>query len=419
MAELTAGVATIDITPPPGLMLAGFAARSSPSTGTHDPLTVRALVVGDTALVAVDAIGIAGTMSARIRAACTLPAANVVIAATHTHGAPTSMADRLSLSPDPQFLATLEAACVTAIDRAAATAVPATLSAGYGPDPDVARNRRHSDGPLDRALPVIRVADATGTILAVLVSYACHPTVLGADNLQMTADFPHYLRQRIEAAHPGATAIFVNGCTGDANIGHSPAASWTTAANDARSFANAERLGTRIGEAALAASAAPTTGPVAVSDTAVSLPLERTEADLRALAAEWQAEYDAAPEPARALLLPHWIRWAQDNADIAPGSLTGRVSLTRWGTIRIVALPGEIFAETALAIRAVAPDDGTLLVISYAEDTPGYIPPASEFAHGGYEVDEAYRFIGLPGRFAPGCAEALAFAAQQLLSLSR
>ena len=37
-----------------------------------------------------------------------------------------------------------------------------------------------------------------------------------------------------------------------------------------------------------------------------------------------------------------------------------------------------------------------------------YIPPASEFRFGGYEVDEAHRYYGLPMSFAPGSAEALA-----------
>jgi hypothetical protein len=54
-------------------------------------------------------------------------------------------------------------------------------------------------------------------------------------------------------------------------------------------------------------------------------------------------------------------------------------------------------------------------IIGFAEDNPGYIPPASEYAFGGYEVDEAHRFYGQPATFASGCAEALAEAAIALL----
>jgi neutral ceramidase len=92
------------------------------------------------------------------------------------------------------------------------------------------------------------------------------------------------------------------------------------------------------------------------------------------------------------------------------------VSVLDWGGVPIVALPGEIFAETALSIRA-AHGGGPALVLSYADGTPGYIPPESEFVFGGYEVDEAHRFIGMPGSFAPGSAERLAASAQTLLQL--
>jgi hypothetical protein len=85
----------------------------------------------------------------------------------------------------------------------------------------------------------------------------------------------------------------------------------------------------------------------------------------------------------------------------------------RWGELPIVALPGEIFSETGLAVRAAA---GTpAFVIGYCEDNPGYIPPAAAYAAGGYEVEEAHRYYDLPASFAPGAAEALRDAASGLL----
>ena len=89
--------------------------------------------------------------------------------------------------------------------------------------------------------------------------------------------------------------------------------------------------------------------------------------------------------------------------------------MLNWGGVPIVALPGEIFAETALQIRQkMSRDPG--FVIGFAEDNPGYIPPESEYAFGGYEVDEAHRYYGLPATFTAGSAEALAEAAITLLS---
>ena len=48
---------------------------------------------------------------------------------------------------------------------------------GLGADPDVARNRRHADGPVDRDLPVLRIREADGGLRAVVLAYACHPVV--------------------------------------------------------------------------------------------------------------------------------------------------------------------------------------------------------------------------------------------------
>src|SRR6185369_14421856 len=109
---IRAGAAIIDITPTPGLPMSGFAARTQPAEGVHDGLTVRAVVIGETAIVVADVIGIDAAMSARIRKRCALPAENIVVAALHTHGGPVSMAGRLSVAADLTYLERLEDACV-------------------------------------------------------------------------------------------------------------------------------------------------------------------------------------------------------------------------------------------------------------------------------------------------------------------
>ncbi len=416
---IRAGVAVVDITPAPGLLQAGFAMRTEPAIGVHDPLTVRAVVVGDTAMVAVDVVGINEDLTARVRERVPLPHSGVCIAATHTHGAPESTPGRLSRSVDPGFLQSIEDGCVEAIARALENARPARITFGYGADPGVARNRRHDDGPLDRALPVVRFQDAEGKVFAVMVAYACHPVVLAADNRLMTADYPHYVRQSLEEAYPGAVAVFFTGCAGDANNGHTAHASWTLAANPERSFATAERLGRRIGEAALAAPEAETGDRVAALAADVRVNLTRLEQEpLPVLAEQWRPEL-ALADPERATILRAWIAWADRFSNQPPGSWTGRVSVLDWGGVLVIGLPGEIFAETALLIREACGPESPVFVIAYAHATPGYIPPASEFVHGGYEVAEAHRFIGMPGTFAPGSAEALAGAAQALVGAIR
>lgn len=412
---IKAGAAVIIITPPPGLAMSGFAARSLPATGAHDALTARAVVMGDTALVVVDVIGIDAGMSARIRQRCVLPADNVVVAALHNHGGPVSMAGRLGIPADTAYLERLEDACVAAIDKAAVRRQPATLSVGQGSDPAIARNRRHPGGPVDASLPLLRIRSIDGEMIALVTAYACHPVVLAADNLLWTADYPHFVRAALEETYPGAVALFMTGCAGDANTGHSAHASISLRTNPDRSFAAAERIGRQIAEVALAAAEHGLSGGASVRNGSIVLGFERRETETAAdLEKRWRRELPDA-EPARESLLCLWVEWARTIAPVVPEPLAVRLTILDWCGVPIVALPGEIFAETALSIREALGSGKPAFVIGFADDNPGYIPPASEFIHGGYEVDEAHRYYGQPMTFAPGSAEAIAACALGLL----
>jgi hypothetical protein len=407
--SVLAGVASVDITPPRGLGMSGFAARLTPAEGAHDALTVRALVVGDTALAVADVIGIDAGMSARVRARCGLPAAQVTLTALHTHGGPVSMAGRLSAEADADYLERLENAFVEALSRARAAQVPVRLSGGIGAEPGAAKNRRHPGGPVDAGVPVLRLDRLDGSPLAVLVSYACHPVVLGADNLRWTADYAFFVRAALEEALPGAIAVFATGCPGDVNTGHSAHASLSVAATATRSYAEAARIGGAVASSALAAALSPLSDTVAATEAFAELPFERRERDPAALAAGWRREAETA-DPIRAHLVRIWASWAEALPPGTPHPLPARVTALDWGGARLIGLPGEIFAATALGLRERL-DGGPVFVLGYADDVPGYIPPKGEYAHGGYEVEEAHRFYGLPAGFAPGGAEALAEAA--------
>ncbi|WP_342237431.1 hypothetical protein [Inquilinus sp. OTU3971] len=415
MSDLVpAGAAVIDVTPPAGLAMSGFAARTSPATGAHDPLTVRAVAVGETALVVADAIGLHEDSCRRIRDRAGLAAGHLIVAATHTHGGPVAMPGRLGTGPDPAWLQRLEDACVQVAAEARAARRPARLGFGMGADPGIARNRRHAGGPVDPALPVLRIREEGGAAIAVLACHALHPVVLGADNTLFTADYPGAVRRHLEAAHPGAVAIFLTGCTGDINTGHPAHASISTAPRPDRTFAEAERIGARIAQSALQAPEQPLGGDIRAASTELMLPLARTETEAPVVLADaWRREA-AAADPARAALLRCWIDWAERVAPRPLAPWPARVTLFDWGGARLIGLPGEIFARTGLDLRRALDGDplaGRTMTFGFADGCPGYIPPAGEYRHGGYEVEEAHRYYGLPAAFAPGAAERLVDAA--------
>lgn len=408
---IRAGVSSVDITPQVGMAMSGYAARTETACAAHDPLTVRALVVGDTALVVADVIGIDADMSRRVRTRCSLPGAAVTIAAVHNHGGPVSMKNRLGPQANPDYLMRLEGALIQAIDLAAERRVPVRMFGGTAVDPGFARNRRHLDGPVDRQMPVLRIERQDGAVLAFLVSYACHPVVLGADNLRWTADYVHFLRAALHRAVPGATAIFATGCAGDVNSGHSAASSLLAEASPARSFATAERMGNALAEAVLCLSMEPLGEDCGSAEVETELEFSRREEDDSAILAQTWFAHAAESEGIDALLYRIWAAWASamPTGPLAP--LPERVTTMNWGGAGIIGLPGEIFASTALDLRSRLNGSSPLFVLAYADDNPGYIPPESEFIHGGYEIDEAHRFYGLPATFAPGSAERLVEAA--------
>ncbi|MGL4967472.1 MAG: hypothetical protein ACRC67_40015 [Inquilinus sp.] len=409
-----AGAAVIDVTPSAGLAMSGFAARTSPATGVHDPLTVRAVAVGETAIVVADAIGLHEDSCHRIRDRAGLADGHLIVAATHTHGGPVAMPGRLGPGLDPAWLQRLEDACAQAVAEARAARRPARLSFGLGADPGIARNRRHAGGPVDPALPVLRIREAGGAAIAVLACHALHPVVLGADNTLFTADYPGAVRRHLEAAHPGAVAIFLTGCTGDINIGHPAHASISTAPQPDRTFAEAERIGARIAQSALQAPEQPLGGDIRAACAELMLPLARTETEAPVVLADaWRREA-ATADPARAALLHCWIDWVEQIAPRPLAPWPARVTLFDWGGARLIGLPGEIFAQTGLDLRRALDGDplaGRTMTFGFADGCPGYIPPAGEYRHGGYEVEEAHRYYGLPAAFAPGAAERLVEAA--------
>ncbi len=411
--HVQAGAACIDITPPIGLAMSGYSARTDLASGTHDPLTVRAVAVNDTAIICADVIGLDADSCRRIRERAALPQNRLVVTALHTHGGPVVIPGGLGKMTDRHYLTQLEDACVTAIDAACAAQKPARLYFGDGPDPGIAKNRRHKDGLVDPHLPVLQIRALDGEWIAVITSYACHPVVLGADNTLWTADYPGVVRKALEKAYPGALALFLTGCTGDANIGHSAHDSFNTEPMRTRTFEEAERIGLQVANCAIAADFKEIRHEITMTCTEILLDLEHSESvSPEQLASLWRNER-ATADPAQTALLTDCINWAETVALRPLEPWLARVSVLNWGGICIVALPGEIFAETALDIRHRLNIESAF-VIGYADGCPGYLPPASEYAHSGYEVNEAYRYYGMPAAFATGSAEHLAEVALSL-----
>jgi neutral/alkaline ceramidase-like enzyme len=239
-ASLMAGIAKTDITPPPGVPLWGFAARKTPSVGTLDPLFARILVLEveekRIALVTVDlgrTFGPASLRHLREEARKRSGISYLLLAATHTHSGPVIL-DEYPSGKTPDWESVAMERIVGSIGEAKNTAVDARLGTDYGavvvthnrrrvkPDGTVVMEARNHEriptSPLDATVGILRVDTLDGKPLAVLVNYACHPVVLGPDNLQYSADFPAALSRTVEGSIPGQPlCFFLQGAPGDIN----------------------------------------------------------------------------------------------------------------------------------------------------------------------------------------------------------
>ncbi|QIK72595.1 alkaline ceramidase [Propioniciclava coleopterorum] len=415
MIDVGAAVREVDV--PAGTPMGGFAGRRSPSTGVHDPTTVRALVLGGVGVVAVDACVLHEDTCAAIEAAATgadrpdsVDAA--VVSALHTHSGPSIGCGRAGGHAAAVHDAVV-AAAIEALDAARASARPATAAWASVRGTGVAKDRRHPERAIDPPLTALRFADADGAVIATLASYPCHPVVLDGTNTLITADYAHPLRAGVED-DSGAPCVFLTGAAGDVNTGHAATASFSSQQASGRTFERAAELGGRLASGLASAS----WEPLAV-DTArfASTPIELGYEDLdpeqvAARRAGWEAEREAA-DPGQRAVLDIWIAWAgawrpEDQAE----PWRGRVGVIDLGAAAIVTLPGEPFLRVAEDLEAVRP---RVMVAGYTDGVAGYLPTADAYPEGGYEVEDACMYYAMPGPFRRGSAELLTRAGRGLL----
>ena len=257
MAGLHAGAAVADITPTDAQFLFGYPHVNRYSTGVNDPLLSTALYLSDGAtqaiLVANDAIFVPRASAVRVRAAINaatgVPAAHIMLTATHTHSAPKTVeylsnADDPLVPPvDPAYLRLFEAQMIAAACAAVREARPAQAGLAVADGTGVGTNRRKVSGPADPQAPVLLVKTADGQgVIACMVVYSMHPTVFRENSSVVSADFPGATRRTLPRTvmPAGCPILYHTGPAGDQSPRHVLRGS---------SIAEVERLGGLLGEA--------------------------------------------------------------------------------------------------------------------------------------------------------------------------
>jgi hypothetical protein len=319
-----------------------------------------------------------------------LPRECFLFNASHTHTGPV-------VSLDPQRAINVGHAAMSEVDaqqtvaytrslqdkltgvaiEAMAKLKPATLSWGNGevrfpvsrrmPTPTGVVMAPNKDGVVDRRVPVLRVADADGKLVAVLFGASCHNVAAGGQNV-IHGDFAGVAQAALEEKHPGAVALFMQGCGADANP--QPMGSIAIAETHGKTLADeVERV--------LAGKLNGVSGTLSTKLAMAKLPLEPINQET----------------VKRYLPLPNFqARQAAHMQDLLKA---GQALLTSYDApvaawqigddLTLVALPGEPVAEYVELLRDSI-GAKNLWVAGYNNDCFGYLPTAKVVKEGGHEA---------------------------------
>jgi hypothetical protein len=217
------------------IWMAGFQ-NKRPANGIHDELWARTFVIDDgrsrISLTVLDAIGFMHDEIVDVRKS--LPAKlNItysIISSTHTHEAPDLLGlwgeGYFSSGVDPGYMQYVKDQSARSIAEAVQSLKPAWLI--FAEDLSSLRdlvNDTRVPIVTDHGLRLIQAIDANSRqTLGTLVAWANHPETLWSDNLLITSDFPHFVRENMEKgiyhddslimAGLGGITIYINGAIG-------------------------------------------------------------------------------------------------------------------------------------------------------------------------------------------------------------
>jgi hypothetical protein len=218
-AKLLGGAAEIAITPPLGAPTLGTIQRS---TGVHDDLHARALVLNDgkqpVAILSLDLIGMDFVLSDSVRQAIRerTGIGVTLVHCTHNHSAPFTIpwsviGSRWLSGPGKAWRDGLVPKLAELVSQASAKSEAVVLRAGRAPV-HIGTNRRletdeglvmkpNPKGPVVPWVDVLRVDRLDGRPAAILFSHAAHPVIIHGSSRLISAEFPgfaaHKLRERL------------------------------------------------------------------------------------------------------------------------------------------------------------------------------------------------------------------------------
>ena len=433
---LRAGAHAIDITPSkfPVTVNGMFTARQA--TKAHDRLHARCLVLaaGKTriAIVVVDNCLMPRPLLDKAKALAAkktgIPAANILISATHTHSAPATVG-ALGCPADAAYVKYLPGRIAEGIQLAAANLTPARAGYAVIDAPQYTRCRRwilrpdkvRSDpfgkrtvrammhpghqnpaftgpaGPIDPDLSILAVQSARGRPIALLANYSMHyygSPMLSADYFGL---FARKVEQVLGPKGPGPpfVGIMSQGTSGDLHY-----MDYSQPKKRANMAAYADALANLACEAYKRVKYQDKV-PLVMREKKLTLQVRKPDAARLAWARKIIAEMEKGKKYGT-----YQRVYSREQIHLHESPIRElKLQALRIGEVGIVAMPCEVFGITGLKIKARSPLVPTIN-FELANGAAGYIPPPEQHVLGGYTTWEA-RSAALEVQAEPKIVEAV------------
>jgi len=408
-AELKAGFAQVDITPPIGAIITG--PMGPTSTGTDDPLKAQAMVVQSggrkLAIVGVDLVkfrrDLADKVIELVMQQTDITRDAVLICPSHNHSGPLIPADGDNAKANKAYIDTLPKLVSDAIVQANRALQPARLSIGRSLVLEGHINRRlisKADGlvlntwltklndlkqvpqvlgtesVIDPELWLVRFDSLDGKMLGSLVNFTCHPCLHDRIKIHTwSADFPGVIADQVaQEFGQQAVCVFTQGASGNIQPPVCWAPDWKARA---AVFANAA---VKAAQEAIAV------------DGFVAVDYARRDVDVPRCNAEAQLPQKIT----RLGWREESFEGARRTAAAMPHTLNVPVSAARIGPFAMATNAGELFVEYGISVKKRSPFPHTILA-ELTNAWVGYEPSPLAFEHEGYETLAGANFVSLEG----------------------
>ena len=408
-----AGVAKVKITPEESVWMGGYGFRDHPSEGVLVDIWAKALVMEDASggkavLVTMDLVGISKIISDSIRDRLQkeygFSRSQIILSVSHTHTGPALEGNLIDAYPinskqlkkTIQYSNNLVKQIVCLTGDALHSMHPVSLSSGNGITRFQVNRRNNKEneltshtelkGPNDYAVPVLKVADEDGKLVAIVFGYACHGTVLSV--YKFSGDYMGYAQLNLEKKYPGVVAMFFQGTAGDQNP------------IPRRSVALAKQYGGELAcavERVLNEKTKSLSPELKTSYSEINLPMEAspTSEELESIAKNTNADY-----------VQRWaLRLLKQKKAGVPFRTDYPYPIELWslGDQLIVAMGGEPTIKYDINIKGLLGE--RTFVMGYSNDVMSYIPTAKIIKEGGYEAKTSQQAYGLPSTWKPQIEE--------------